>query len=371
MKPTIVIDNEYIERWKKEGGKVIGTVCCHIPEEIIHAAGMLPVRIRGNECTDDQEGELWMTDYSCGFCRACLQNLIDGKYDFLDGIIVSDGCMFVQRLYDNWAVIGNTGCKLNINIPRNHDQLAVNYFVDELKILIEEMEKLSGHEITDKALTASINLYNETRGLIRELYSLTKGKNPLVSGTETLQWTIKAMSMPKEIYNKELRVFINEARTRKPIHNYGARLMMIGSAVDDPEYVNIFEEHGGLIVTDYNCYGTRYLWQDVTCKEGETPLQSIARSYLEKLTCPRMTDLHDEMYEDMLYLAKEFNVDGIVYVRLKNCCLWGGESIFFYDRFEKDGYKILTLEKEEITTNAGQVGVRAEAFVEMLEGGMD
>ena len=157
--------------------------------------------------------------------------------------------------------------------------------MDELKILKEEMEKLSGREITDEALNASIDLYNETRALIRELFSLTKGEHPLVSGTETLQWTIKAMSMPKEIYNQELKAFIEEAKGREPITGYGARLMMIGSAVDDPDYVHIFEEHGGLIVTDYNCYGTRYLWQDVTRKEGETPLESIARSYLEKLTC--------------------------------------------------------------------------------------
>ena len=200
------------------------------------------------------------------------------------------------------------------------------------------------------------------------MFTLTKGNEPKITGTETLQWTIRAMSMPKEIYNEELRAFIDEAKQREPITNYGARLMMIGSAVDDPEYVRIFEEHGGLIVTDYNCYGTRYLWSDVTRQEGESAIESIARSYLEKLTCPRMTDLHDEMYEDMLGLAREFDVDGIVYVRLKNCCLWGGESVFFYDKFEKEGIPVLTLEKEEITTNAGQVGVRAEAFVEMIEG---
>ena len=368
MKPTIAIGNEYIESWKKAGKKVVGTVCCHIPEELIHAAGMLPIRIRDTECTDDRDGETWMTGYTCGFCRACLQNLIDGKYNFLDGIIVSDGCMFIQRLYDNWAVIGNTECKLNINIPRNHDKLAVNYFKDELQIVKETMEKLSGNEITEEKLNASIDLYNQTRALIREMFTLTKGNEPKITGTETLQWTIRAMSMPKEIYNEELRAFIDEAKQREPITNYGARLMMIGSAVDDPEYVRIFEEHGGLIVTDYNCYGTRYLWSDVTRQEGESAIESIARSYLEKLTCPRMTDLHDEMYEDMLGLAREFDVDGIVYVRLKNCCLWGGESVFFYDKFEKEGIPVLTLEKEEITTNAGQVGVRAEAFVEMIEG---
>ena len=208
MKPTIAIDNEYIESWKKEGKKIVGTACCHIPEEIIHAAGMLPVRIRGTECQDDKDGELWMTGYACGFCRACLQNLIDGKYNFLDGIVISDGCMFVQRIYDNWAAIGNTKCKLNINVPRNHDALAVNYFVDELKILKEEMEKLSGHEITDEALMNSINLYNETRALIREMFSLTKGDAPVVTGTETLQWTIKAMSMPKKFIIKSFALLL-------------------------------------------------------------------------------------------------------------------------------------------------------------------
>lgn len=371
MKPTIAIDNPYIESWKKKGGKAVGVICCHVPEEIIHAAGMLPIRIRGTECTDDHDGELWMTDYACGRCRACLQNMIDGKYHFLDGVVISDGCMFVQRIYDNWAKIGDTPFKLNINIPRNHDQLAINYFVEELEFLRGKMEELSGNKITDEALRNSIALYNKTRALIRELYSLNKGEYPVISGTEMLQWTLKAGSMPKETFNEELQAFIEEAKQRKPIENYGVKLMMIGSEVDDPEYIRIFEEHGGTIVTDYNCYGSRYLWEDVVAKEGETPIQTLARCYLERPVCPRMTDMHDEMYQDMLSKAKDFDVDGIIYLRLKNCSVWGGESIFFYDRFKEDGYKLLTLEREQITSNAGQVAVRAEAFVEMLEGGKD
>ncbi|MDR2076891.1 MAG: 2-hydroxyacyl-CoA dehydratase family protein, partial [Desulfovibrio sp.] len=84
------IGNASIEAWKKEGKKVVGTICCHVPEEIIHAAGMLPVRIRATGCTDDSKAEVWMSSFSCSFARSCLQLFLDGTYSFLDGMVASD-----------------------------------------------------------------------------------------------------------------------------------------------------------------------------------------------------------------------------------------------------------------------------------------
>ena len=105
------------------------------------------------------------------------------------------------------------------------------------------------------------------------------------------------------------------------------------------------------------------------CGEEDDPIEAIAKFYLSRPVCPRMCNLHDELFDFIMQMVKDFNVDGIVYLRMKNCVPWGGEGAFFKDQFQEAGIPMLTLEREEITTNMGQVSVRVDAFTEMIEGG--
>lgn len=220
---------------------------------------------------------------------------------------------------------------------------------------------------TEKLINA-IKVYNETRRLIRELYELRKADAPKVTGEECLRITLASMAMRKDTFNELLAQFIEEAKQREPITDYRARLMLIGSSCDIPTYLKIFEDKGGLFVADANCYGSRYLYEDVEIDEKD-PLAGLARSYLKRPVCPRMLNIHDDILKNILDTAKEFKVDGVVYTKMKNCDLWGGESIFIDDKIREAGLGLLILDREEIVANAGQVGIRAEAFVEMIETG--
>ena len=366
---NVWIDNEYIKDWKAQKKKTVGTICCHIPEEIIHAAGLLPFRIRGTGCKDDNDASLWMSSFSCSYARACLQHCLDGNYDYIDGFASADGCNMMQHMFDNWKYNNPFKYSFQMNVPRMNNERGLQFFVEELRRFKAGMEELNESVITDDDLRASIKLYNETRALIRELYDLRKGDAPYVTGTETLKIVMAGMSMPKEEYNRQLREFIDEAKKREPIEDYDARLMVIGSSMDDPEYMQILEKNGAIVVTDCHCFGSRYLWEDVICGEEDDPIEAIAKCYLSRPVCPRMCNLHDELFDFIMQMVKDFNVDGIVYLRMKNCVPWGGEGAFFKDQFQEAGIPVLTLEREEITTNMGQVSVRVDAFTEMIEGG--
>lgn len=362
------ICNESLKAWKNEGKKAIGTICCHVPEEMIHAAGMLPVRVRATGCTESNEAETWMSSLSCTFARSCLQYLIDGVYD-LDGLIASDGCLMAGRIFDNWEHIDPNKDKHYLHqmaAPRMVSPASVNFYKEELEDIKEGIEKFVGVEITDEKLKASVALFNETRSLIRELYELRKEENPVINGTDTLKITLAATSMPKEEFNELLKAFLADAKNRKPITDHRVRLMVIGSALDDPEYTKVIEDKGGLIVTDANCYGSRYLWEPVELDENNI-LGSIADSYLTRPVCPRMIDLHDELHEFIMEMVKEYKVDGIIYEKMQNCECWGGETVYL-DKIMKDaGIPMLVVEREELMANVGQLEIRAEAFIEMIE----
>jgi benzoyl-CoA reductase/2-hydroxyglutaryl-CoA dehydratase subunit BcrC/BadD/HgdB len=367
------INSPAVNAWKAQGKKAIGVICCHVPEELLDAADLLPVHLRATGCTDSSEGEVWMSPFSCSFAKSILQYLMDGTYDYLAGIVCSDGCLMAGRIFDNWKYAGKDKIAAKpyfmrqVDVPRLNKDVTLPFFVSELSNVKKELEEFTGAKITEEKLQESIKLYNETRSLIQELYALRKVDKPVISGTETLKIMLSAMTMPKREFNTALRGFLTEAKTRQPLPAARARLMFIGSALDDPEYLKVIEDTGALVVTDITCFGSRYLWDPVP--QGGDSITTLAKAYLGKITCPRMVNMHDDLHELIFQTLQDYKVDGIVYSKLQYCEVWGGENLMFEDKMKEKDIPLLALEREQIMTNTGQMAVRVEAFVEMLEGG--
>lgn len=307
--------NSFAKEWKEAaiGNKVLAYYCSHMPEEILYAADILPYRLSGTGVTDDSQAETYLSPFSCSFCRACFQKFLNGSYDFLDGFVASDGCLQPQRVFDNWKFYVRKEDQFvhQFNAPRVYDESALGMYRREMLDLKNAVERF-GNYVTNEKLINAIKVYNETRRLIRELYELRKADAPKVTGEECLRITLASMAMRKDTFNELLAQFIEEAKQREPITDYRARLMLIGSSCDIPTYLKIFEDKGGLFVADANCYGSRYLYEDVEIDEKD-PLAGLARSYLKRPVCPRMLNIHDDILKNILDTAKEFKVDGVVW----------------------------------------------------------
>ncbi len=370
MKELYALPNQFIDAWKAQGKKVVGTVCCHIPEELIYAADVLPIRIRATGCTDDTEAALWMSSFSCSFARGCLEQMSNGALDFMDGVIFSDGCDMIHRIYDNWDYNDKSQkFRHQFYAPRIVHENAPQYFKEDVELLKDALEKWTGNKITEEKLANAIRIYNESRTLMNRLYELRKQPNPPVSGEDCLQWTLASMSMPKDIFNKLLGGFLARIGQVPPVTGKRARLVWCGGPVDEPSYLKIFEDAGALIVNDFQCYGrARNIDLIPAPKAGETWLDTMTETYLNRPVCPRMCTQHKEIQDIIIDMVKEYNADGVIYAWIKNCEVWGAELPRMKTRFEEEGIPMLGIEREQFQSNAGQVGIRIEAFLEMLEG---
>ena len=363
------ISNKVVKEWRTQGKKALGVMCCHVPEEIFYAADVLPIRMRGTNCVDSSEAETWMSSFSCSFARSILQYWLDGTYD-LDGFVASDGCLMASRIYDNGVYINEREKKgqfiRQIGAPRKYTPRTISFYKEELQDLIADLEKFTGNEITDKKLREAIAKQNEMRTLIKELYGLRKEKDPVISGADTLKVTLASTNMPVDEYTELLKALLNDAKNRTPITEARARIMLIGSALDNPEYIKVIEDKGGLVVMDALCFGSRGFNEPLAVDDNDV-LGSIASYYLSRLVCPRMMDKRVELHDFIIKSAREYNADGVIYERMQNCECWGGENVLLEKRLKDEGIPLLTLEREEQMVNVGQLAVRAEAFVEMIE----
>ena len=360
------VPNQSVKVWKEQGKKIIGFMCSYVPEEIIYAAGMLPYRIRATGCTRTTRSDALMSNFSCSFARSCLEFALDGTYDFLDGLVSLDSCAQIHRLYDNWRFKARLPFMYLLNLPHKNSDSAIAWYRGEIAAFKQSLEKAFGVTVTDENLVSAIEVYNETRMLLRKVYELRKSENPPITGFQSQGLVLAAMSMPREQYNGLLRASLKEISSKEPIRNSRARLMVVGSALDDPAFIKIIEDQGGLVVTDALCFGSRYFWEP-TETDGD-PLLSLSRSYLSRPKCPRMMNQHVSLFEFIVDMVQRFKVDGIIFQKMQFCNLWGGESLYLEKKLKELRIPFLSIEREHIVTNAAQIATRVEAFIEMIEG---
>ncbi len=353
--------------FKRNGGKVFGWLCTYTPEEIMHAAGILPVRITGyTKETELDDGTAYLYVNSCSFSRSCLQMALRGEYDLLDGVVGGSTCDGVRRLFDLWRNYLETPFYHVLTVPRKYTERAQQLYFHEVQVFTKNLEEWLGAEIGDDALLASVALYNETRRLMRQLYELRRLDQPPITGAETLEVLTAGFRMPREEYNQWLADFLDEVAASGETHHGRARLMLIGSVLTNPEFIGSIESQGGLVVTDELCTSTRYWGDPVVLDESRPVLESISRRYLSNYPCARMYP-SDGRFDRIVEACHDYRVDGVVSQTIRYCVPYCHDLPLLTARLKKEGIPILALDVEYGAAGSGQVQTRVQAFLEMLE----
>ncbi len=356
-----------IMEWRGSGRKVFGWLCTYVPEEIMHAAGILPVRIVGySREVDLDDGNAYMYVNNCSFARSCLQMGLRGEYDFLDGAVGGSTCDGARRLFDLWRSYIKTPFHHVLTVPRKYTERAHALYYQEVLDFKRHLEEHLNTKITDEALYKSVQLYNESRELLRRLYELRERGKPPISGAETMEVSNASFRMPKEVFNNWLTELLSELKSSDRFYSGRVRLMLVGSVLTNAEFVKFIEEQGGLVVTDELCTSTRY-WGDLVTFEGtNSPLEAISRRYLNNFPCARMFP-SEERFNRIVKAALDFRVDGVISETIRYCVPYAHDLPLLEKRLGEHGIPMLALDVEYGTSGSGQIKTRVQAFIEMVE----
>jgi benzoyl-CoA reductase subunit C len=361
--------NPYIEEWKSQGKKVLGYNCSYFPEEIVHAAGLLPFRIRGTGCTETPLADSFLARANCSFARACLEHLLQGRYDFLDSAIFVYSCDHMCTAHNSWKAQGKLPLIENIiSVPHTITEYGRDWYREEIGNVKDKIADHFGVEITDDSLKEAIILYNETQRLQKTLYELRTKDAPPITGSQSLNVLVCDGSMPKNEYNRLLEALIEELSGHEGVSGYDRRLMVSGSVIDNPAMLKIIEDTGGLVVSDTLCFGARRFFREPIKDDGD-PLDAIADRYYHQILCPRMFDSYPERFELALDIARQAKVEGVVLQSITNCDLHGIDNVMLKRDFESHGIPVLVLEREyDALSDAGRIRTRVQAFLERIGG---
>ena len=360
--------HEYAKEWKKRtGGKVVGYFCTYVPEEILYAADILPVRILGSH-EPQSVTEAHLFAMYCPFCRDCLAQGLQGRYDYLDGIMISQSCLHIRQTFSSW--VDHIPIDFNYRLPMPNalqSRRAVPFLKEEIVKFKDAVEGWTGKKIGEEDLMRGIEIMNKNRQLMKQAYNLKKSDNPAITGIETMYMVLASQVGDKIAQNELLEAALagDLKEGRLGDRDPGNRLMMIGSENDDTEFVNMVEEEGSTIVVDDHCTGTRYFWDEVI--PDSDLILSLAQRYVERTPCPSKDWPERVRFDRILKFAKDFNVEGAIVIQQKFCDPHECDKVALLDLLEKNGIKTLYLELD-VTVPLGPFRIRVDAFLETMAG---
>jgi benzoyl-CoA reductase/2-hydroxyglutaryl-CoA dehydratase subunit BcrC/BadD/HgdB len=300
-----------VKDWKAAGRQVFGWVNPYVPEEILHAAGMLPFQVTGdNEPVQMQGAEAYIYSNTCSYIRTCWQLQLDGKYGFLDGMVSSSFCDQDKRLYSVWEYYKKLPYMDILYAPRKRDEEAVHLYLGDLEDFRDRLSQYRLSRIPDRDIANSIRVYNRGRELMQQLYELRKGDRPPVTGAEALEVSKAAARLPRERFNELMEQLLDEIRRTGREITKARRLMVIGNDLHNTNQVAALETLDAVVVVDEMNCGIRYAWGQVDTRLP--PMEALARYYV----LGRPVDMHhwnsDGRLEFIAEMAEQYKVDGIV-----------------------------------------------------------
>lgn len=341
------------------GYKAVGTLCSYVPEELIHAAGLTPVRVRGNGAPI-RASDTHLQSFICALCRSSLDQALRGELSFMAGTVFAHTCDAMQALADLWRIHSGPAHFVDtVMQPTNLGSLAARpYLIAELSRFRERLAAWTGRPVTDDSLRSSIALCDDTRRLVQSLQRLRSR----LTAPQFFAVLDAAQTMPRELYNPLLAELLGELAS-VPALSHSPRLFLAGAILDEPRVLEILQDLGASVSGDDLCSGSRH-FRDQVGSEGDA-IANLADFFLRRPPCPTKLQPGHDAASLLLEQARQVRADGVIFVLAKFC----EPHAFAYARIrplvQHAGLPHLLLEMEHIPSVEG-LRTRLQAFVEML-----
>ncbi len=362
----LVEDPEYVtvKRWREAGGKVVGHFQVYFPEEIVHAAGMLPVKMRGAPL-EPTRADSHFGSYLCSIIKTSLELVLSERVK-LDMFVSHPICDAARNLAAIWGRNYGHPCQV-LYLPQNpNSSQSVAYLRDEYDRLQCTVESVAGRQVRERELRQSIDLFNKNRRLLRELYDIKRETPWLVTAADAYCLVSVGGMIPREEHNELLETVLPQIRNRSAKSQDRIRVVFEGGFCEQPP-LDLVRTLGRTcyVVDDDFLIGLRWIREDVPLP-GD-PLFNLAEAYLERSSySPVQHDTRKPKEEMLLERIAESRADVAIIAAAKMCEPGLEEQVAYIHALEEKGIPYFVVEFEENMTSFENLELQVETFLENL-----
>jgi benzoyl-CoA reductase subunit C len=369
---TAVEDPGYpaVHQWLEANpdGKVLGHFQVYFPEEIAHAAGMFPLKMKGFDSSVQlREADAHIAAFVCSILRTSLEQALAGRLDFLSMYVTHPICDAARHLNGVWArQFPELNCQI-LYLPQNATSPhAATYLLAEYRRIAGMIEEITGTPITDDSLRNSIEVFNENRRLLRDLYQIRRETPWQIGLTDSYLLMAAAGAMPRERHNELLGRALPIIKARDNHPQDKLRIVFEGGFCEQPpiEMLSVLQDVAYVVDDDF-MIGLRWLTDDVSIS-GD-PMENLSMAYLEGSSySPVQRDPRKPKEDMLLKRIHESNAQAAIVAAPKMCEPGLEEQVAYDNALTAASLPHLVIEFEEKTSNFEQARMEVETFAESL-----
>lgn len=356
------VDFPTVRRWRASGGKTLGHFQVYFPEEIAHAAGMLPVKVRGapveRRCADAHFGS-----YLCSILRSSLELALSGRLD-LDMFVTHPICDAARNLAGIWARNLPYPAQI-LYLPQHaNSAAAVDYLRDEYARLRHSIERVAERSITDDDLRRSIAVFNQNRRLLRELYAIRRDAPWRLAVDESYVLVALGGLLPREQHNALLAAIIPQIQARPARRQDKIRVVFEGGFCEQPplDLLRVIAQ-SCYVVDDDLLIGLRWIVEDIPT-DGD-PLLNLAEAYLHRSSySPVQHDARKPKERMLLQRIRDAGAEAAIITAAKMCEPGLDEQVAYARALDEAGIPYFVSEFEEKMTGFDHLQIQLETFIE-------
>ena len=319
------LDYTAVREWKaaEPGRKVIGYLPVYVPEELIHAAGMLPLGIMGGgDQLEVIHGDAYYQSYICRIPRSTIELGVSKRLDFVDGMLFPSICDVIRNLSGMWKLMFPDVYVRYVDVPQNYqDDIGGTFYQQEMRELLEGLEELAGRKVSDDDIRDSIRVYNVNRDLVRRLYRMRSEAPWKAPSSEVYLLARAGLVLPVEEHNTMLEAYLEAAESEERPIKDNCRIVINGSFCEQPplNLIKSIEMSGCYIVDDDYIQVNRWLKEPVD--EKGDPFKALADAFLHHSadTAAKYAEKEEDVGAQLVESIKENRAEGVIFAAPSFC----------------------------------------------------
>jgi benzoyl-CoA reductase/2-hydroxyglutaryl-CoA dehydratase subunit BcrC/BadD/HgdB len=358
---------------KEKGNPVIASFCVFVPEELIIAAGGASIGLCAGAEFPISRAELELPQDICPLIKSSVGfklARVCPYFEVADFVVGETTCDGKKKA---WELLNQYIETYVMELPSTKTAAAHQLWQSEIKRFKNKVEEYSGRSITAENLAAAIKLVNQKRAVLERLYQTRKTTPVPISGRDVLLITQLAFFDDPVRFIEKTEALCEELEVRIAngegvVASETPRILIAGTPMPLPNWKlhSIIESNGGVVVCEETCTGTRYFEAGVS-EAGHNVVEQLANlsERAMNINCACFTP-NESRIDDILRLADEYNVDGVIYYNLQFCQTYNMEYNKVAAALKEVNIPIIQLESDFSENDSGQLNTRVQAFLEML-----
>lgn len=361
---------QQLAEYKAQGKKVVGVLPYYAPEELVYAAGIVPMGIWGSNTKTISRAKEYCATFYCTIAQLALEMLLDGTMDGLDGIITPTICDTLRPMSQNFRVaMGDKMSVIFLAHPQNRfEEFGLQFTVDQYNHVKKELEKIAGREITNDDIQNAIKVYNESRAARRKFVKLASEHCDVITPTKRSAVLKAFYFMLKDEYIAKLNE-LNAELEKLPVCDWqGTKVVTSGIICDNPALLAAFEENNIAIAADDVAHESRSFRTDVP--ENADPMMALAQQFANVdyevlLYDPKSSE--NRRGEFVANLVKESGAQGLVLFMQQFCDPEEMEYPYLKKALQAADVPHIKLGIDQQMRDFGQARTAIQAFADVLE----